>query len=269
MPFLGEMPDIRARLTNVVANAFGTVVAEYLEEVKKRRLELLAKTKAAVKERLTKEINSWDHRAEEIKLQEQTCKANAPQNSNESRKRADILQGRLEKRMEELVIEATLFPLPPIVLGGLLVIPPRTSGQSSGPIALADLLPITRHPGRCCPCTEGHHGHRTLARLRAGGPRTVKTRLRHRVPHPKHGPPALPCGERPHHRGRHHQRHAKLNSLFPEQARRLHSRYRRFHARGSAARSYIREPFQREPDFGVTSVNYDFSELIARAGQPT
>jgi hypothetical protein len=31
---------------------------------------------------------------------------------------------------------------------------------------------------------------------------------------------------------------------------------------------YVRKPFQREPDFGVTSVNYDFSELIARAGQP-
>ena len=30
---------------------------------------------------------------------------------------------------------------------------------------------------------------------------------------------------------------------------------------------YVRKPFQREPDFGVTSVNYDFAGLIAR-GQP-
>jgi len=28
---------------------------------------------------------------------------------------------------------------------------------------------------------------------------------------------------------------------------------------------YVRTPFQREPDFGVTSVNYDFAELLARA----
>ena len=28
---------------------------------------------------------------------------------------------------------------------------------------------------------------------------------------------------------------------------------------------YVRQPFQREPDFGVTSVNYDFAELLARA----
>src|SRR5207253_3692491 len=28
---------------------------------------------------------------------------------------------------------------------------------------------------------------------------------------------------------------------------------------------YLRRPFQKEPDFGVTSVNYDFSELLTRA----
>ena len=28
---------------------------------------------------------------------------------------------------------------------------------------------------------------------------------------------------------------------------------------------YVRQPFQREPDFGVTSVNYDFAELLAKA----
>ncbi|MTW19670.1 hypothetical protein [Allochromatium palmeri] len=28
---------------------------------------------------------------------------------------------------------------------------------------------------------------------------------------------------------------------------------------------YLRQPFIREPDFGVTSVNYSFAELLARA----
>lgn len=32
---------------------------------------------------------------------------------------------------------------------------------------------------------------------------------------------------------------------------------------------YLRQPFQREPDFGVTSVNYDFVELLARAKEPS
>lgn len=31
---------------------------------------------------------------------------------------------------------------------------------------------------------------------------------------------------------------------------------------------YVRRPFQREPDFGVTSVNYDFAELLAQAEAP-
>ena len=31
---------------------------------------------------------------------------------------------------------------------------------------------------------------------------------------------------------------------------------------------YIRQPFRREPDFGVTSVNYDMDELIARSERP-
>lgn len=31
---------------------------------------------------------------------------------------------------------------------------------------------------------------------------------------------------------------------------------------------YLRQPFQREPDFGVTSVNYNFSELLSRAEAP-
>ena len=38
---------------------------------------------------------------------------------------------------------------------------------------------------------------------------------------------------------------------------------------GEAGRPwYVRHPFGREPDFGVTSVNYDLAELLARAVEP-
>jgi hypothetical protein len=37
---------------------------------------------------------------------------------------------------------------------------------------------------------------------------------------------------------------------------------------GSHRVHYVRRPFRREPDFGVTSVNYDFAELLARAEAP-
>ena len=31
----------------------------------------------------------------------------------------------------------------------------------------------------------------------------------------------------------------------------------------------MREPFKREPDFGASSVNYKFSDLIERANEPS
>ncbi|MDW7996229.1 MAG: hypothetical protein RMJ46_00935, partial [Bacteroidota bacterium] len=31
---------------------------------------------------------------------------------------------------------------------------------------------------------------------------------------------------------------------------------------------YVRRPFRREPDFGVTSVNYELRDLMVRAEEP-
>ena len=37
---------------------------------------------------------------------------------------------------------------------------------------------------------------------------------------------------------------------------------------GSHRVHYVREPFRREPDFGVTRVNYDMAELLSKAHAP-
>ena len=37
---------------------------------------------------------------------------------------------------------------------------------------------------------------------------------------------------------------------------------------GTHLSRYVREPFRREPDFGVTFVNYDIAELLARREEP-
>jgi hypothetical protein len=37
---------------------------------------------------------------------------------------------------------------------------------------------------------------------------------------------------------------------------------------GSHHVRYLRQPFRREPDFGVTSVNYEFAELFRRGEEP-
>ena len=62
----------------------------------------MEKTKTAVHERLTNEIRFWDHRARDLRHQEEAGRPNAKLNSNEARKRADELQARLQKRNQEL-----------------------------------------------------------------------------------------------------------------------------------------------------------------------
>jgi superfamily II DNA or RNA helicase len=99
------------------------VVPEHVVEVRSRRLQWIEKTRAAVKDRLIKEIAYWDHRAEELKLQEQAGRIHARLNSQEARRRANELDGRLQKRMEQLDLEAQISPLPPVVMGGFVVVP--------------------------------------------------------------------------------------------------------------------------------------------------
>jgi len=106
-----------------LGHAIANVVPDHVAEVRGRRIGWIGKTRAAVKDRLTKEITYWDHRAEQLKLQEQAGKAGARLNSGEARRRADDLQGRLQKRLAELDAEAQLSTLPPAVLGGLVVLP--------------------------------------------------------------------------------------------------------------------------------------------------
>jgi len=103
--------------------AIASVVPGHVQEVRQRRIELLDKTEVAVKERLGKEISHWDHRAAQLRDQEAAGRPNARLNSEEARKRADVLQARLHKRLEEIRLERQITPLPPVVLGGLLVVP--------------------------------------------------------------------------------------------------------------------------------------------------
>ena len=65
------------------------LVPEHLTEVRRRREELVAKTLVAVKDRLTKEVNYWDHRAAQLKDQELAGRVNAKLNSGLARQRAD------------------------------------------------------------------------------------------------------------------------------------------------------------------------------------
>ena len=133
---LPELSWIGADLEEqAVSHAVRTTVPEHLREVRDRRLELISRTEVAVKDRLTKEINYWDRRSEDLRLQEQAGKVNARLNSGEARKRADELQGRLRRRLDELKLESQLSAQPPVIVGGVVVVPLGLLARLSGDVA--------------------------------------------------------------------------------------------------------------------------------------
>ncbi|MDD3846880.1 MAG: helicase-related protein [Syntrophorhabdaceae bacterium] len=245
-------------------HAVADIVPEHLKEVREHRLSLIAKTEAAVKDRLTKEITYWDHRAEELKLQEQAGKQNDRLNSGEARKRADLLQGRLQKRLADLKLEAQISPLPPVVLGGLLVVPigllksikgdtgtiaaSPADTQAAAAKARAIVMEVERNLGFEPTDREFDKlGYDIESRVRGTG-KLRFIEVKGRVT----GAPTVTV-----------TRNEILYSLNkPDDyilaiVEFLDSDSHRVH--------YVRQPFQREPDFGVTSVNYDFAELLAKA----
>jgi superfamily II DNA or RNA helicase len=247
-------------------HAIAHVVPEHLAEVRSRKLDLLAKTEAAVKDRLTKEISYWDHRAEQLKLQEQAGRPNARLNSGEARKRADALQARLQKRMEELKLEQQISPLPPVVLGGLLVVPvgliAKMTGRAVETSTLVDRPAVAARARAIVMKVERGLGFEPTDRETEKLGYDVESR----VP----GTGRLRFIEV---KGRDSDastitvtKNEILYSLnkpedfilaivaFDGDAHRVH---------------YLRRPFHREPDFGVTSVNYNFAELLQRAEAPT
>jgi len=70
---------------------------------------------------------------------------------------ADALQARLEGRLEELKLEAQISPLPPVVLGGLLVVPmgfARVHERADGVCADG----ARGHPAQRRSGSRHHHG---------------------------------------------------------------------------------------------------------------
>jgi hypothetical protein len=249
------------------AYAIAYVVPEHLEEVRSRKVELVAKTEAAVKDRLTKEITYWDHRAEELKLQEQAGRPNARLNSGEARRRADALQGRLEKRLDDLRLERQISPLPPVILGGVLVVPAglvaAMTGRSVAAASTPDTQAAAARAREAVMAVERQLGFDPFDReteklgydIESRVPGTGKLRfieVKGRIA----GAATITV-----------TKNEVLYSLNkPEDYILAIVEFRE----GETHRvHYVRRPFQREPDFGVTSVNYDLADLLARGLQPS
>ena len=247
--------------------AVRNLVPSHLQEVKSRKEQLVDKTMAAVKERLTVEISYWDHRAEQLKQQELAGKANAKINSGKARQRADELTTRLQKRMEDLEQERRISPLPPNVIGGALVIPSgllmRLKGEKSNSLQAKETQHVEMVAMRAVIAAEqelGFEPHDVSAdkcgydiesRDPKGESRLRFIEVKGRV----QGADTVTVTK--------NEILTALNK--PDQ---FILAIVQVDGERAVEITYVREPFGREPDFGVTSVNYRLPELLSRGESP-
>jgi SNF2 family DNA or RNA helicase len=251
--------------SKVLEYAVNHLVPSHFARVRQRKEDLVDRTLAAVQDRLTKEISYWDFRAEELRQQEAAGRT-PRMNWQKARQRADELEARLERRRKELAEERRLAPQPPIVVGGVLVIPAgllhrpeRVSpGHTAEPearkrvelLAMAVVMDVERMLGNDPSDVSAlKRGWDIESRLpneqrlrflevkgRAAGADTV-TVTRNEILRGLNSPDSF------------------ILALVQVDGQQHSVRY-------------LFRPFVREPDFGVTSVNYDFDELWVRAEDP-
>lgn len=265
------------------------LVPRHLDELRCRKEELLNKTKAAVQERLTKEINYWDHRAAQLSDQERAGKVNAKLNSGLARQRADELTARMQKRLTELEQERKLAPLPPVVLGGAIVVPigllNKLVGRasllegfvvqgSSLPEATNKDCPTPAHPAPPVNTKESEllamNAVMEIERRLGFTPRDVSDqKLGYDIESAIAGTGLLRFLEV---KGRVDS--AKTVTVTKNEILTGLNKPDEFILamvlinEDATDVRYVRKPFEKEPDFKATSVNYDLAALLAQAREP-
>lgn len=248
-------------------HAIKNVAPDHFNEVKTAKLALIEKTKSAVKERLTKEIAFWDNRADQLKVDEDAGKINARLHWSDARRRANNLHTRLKNRIKQLKRDSQISSRPPVVLGGLLVIPKgliaKMTKQAPLNINTVDTQLVAARARQIIMETERELGFEPTDRefeklgydIESRDPRTGSLRfieVKGRRSDAEHITVT---------------RNEVLYSLNkPEQ---FILAIVQFYKEDQAPKvSYIRTPFHSEPDFGVTSVNYSLKTLLDNGSDP-
>ena len=245
-----------------VSFAIERLAREHLLEARSRVEVRVSKTMAAVRERLGYEISYWDNRARQLEQQE-TAGHTPKLNSARARARAEELTERLARRTLELEQERQLSSLPPVVIGGAIVVPQGLIDRLDGVVpagpspterariemaAMAAVLeqevgfgfePVDVSADKC--------GYDVLSRIPGTGRLRfieVKGRAREASTVTVSKNEILSCLNKP------SDSWLALVLVDGESVDRPR---------------YVMTPFTREVDFGVTSVNYAVDELLDRA----
>ena len=255
--------------SQIIDYAVTSLIPEHLKEVKAHKEALVPKTIEAVKDRLTKEINYWDKRANDLKLQEEAGKPMAKINSAGARQRADEFTERLKWRMAELEQELSVSPVPPTVIGGALVIPQRL---------------LDRLVNKTTETVEVSQANRErIDKLAVAAVMEAERGLGREPKEMPHDNPGYDIESRDPKDNR--LLFIEVKGKTTDATTVTVSKTQIFTAfnkpgdfilaiveiEGDTPKEprYIRNPFQKEPDFGVTSVNYNLNKLLARAEVPS
>jgi len=254
-----------------VALAAGSLVPDHFREVAYRRIDHVDRTLAAVHERLTKEIDFWSDR--EIKLREDRAGGKDVRLNLENVTRTlKDLQYRLESRKKELQAMRQVQNGTPLILGGALVVPAgllrKLRGEGPGATATDALArqKIERLAMEAVMVTERAKGHHVVDVSAQKCGWDVSS-----YPPPVNGVQPSP-------------QHIEVKGRAAGADTVTVTRNEIIYAVNQADKfilaivfirpddsadgpHYLANPFQREPDWGAASVNYNISELLGRTGK--
>ena len=276
-PLLAETltaPWLNSGLENrALALAASTLVPQHFSEVADRRIAHIDKTLAAVNERLTKEINFWSDRFEKLTDDKKAGK-DVRLNLENVRRTLSDLEARLEHRKKELLSMRHVSSATPVLLSGALVIPAgllrflQGESASCGSTFSADPAARSRIEQLAMQAVRQSEESR--------GCRVVDVCAQKCGWDITSYPPAIE-GKQP------ESRHIEVKGRIKGATTITVTRNEMLYALNQAEKFvlaivqvdeneqidgpyYLRNPFDTEPGWGVSSVNYNIQDLLALAG---
>ncbi len=248
--------------------AISEIIPSHFASVRDHKLKMLDKIAKAVKDRMTQEIQYWDFRAIDLREKEAAGKGNQRLTSANAARRAEELEARMQKRLAEIDTERMISAMPPVIVGGSLVIP-------------KGLLHILTHQPESDTFSQGDRQAVEYAAMKAV--MDIEVRLGNTPVDVS----AAKCGY-------------DVESRIPERIRAYARALRMIEVKGRKKGSttvtvskneiltclnkpdefilaivevdgdhtktvYLKKPFKNAPDFTATSVNFDIVDLINNA----
>lgn len=254
-------PDWTAKVMDFAADQ---LVPQHLTKVREFRATRADKLKVEIRRRLSKEIAYWDQRAREAADAEAEGKGVAQLHSVKYRERRDDLQERLTTRLKLLEQEKSVSPKAPRIVACALVLPESSlrdveppsdavrDTKASEAIAMQAIMDVERELGNSPRdvSAKRHIGYDIESRQPNGELRFIEVKGRH----PDAPVITVPVSEV---RAALNQPDKFILGLVEIDA-------------GSVRRiGYVRRPWESEPDFHVSSVNFKVNDLWQKAQAPS